>query len=68
MSRFSPVSPDAATTASLLRDTPFPSGVSDIREAYLVKRRSFTDSFGGFTFYLSRMTRTGFSHPAGVFL
>jgi len=32
------------------------SAVFDIREAYLVKRRSFPDSFGRFTFYVSPFT------------
>jgi hypothetical protein len=32
----------------------------DIREAYLVKRRSFLDSFGRFTFYVSPMPRLAF--------
>jgi hypothetical protein len=36
------------------------SFVLAIREAYLVKRRSFSGSFGRFTFHLSRTTRTVF--------
>jgi len=32
------------------------SFVLDIREAYLVKHRSFLDSFGRFTFYVSPFT------------
>ena len=36
------------------------SGILDIREAYLVKRRSFPDSdVSRFTFHLSRTTGTG---------
>ena len=43
------------------------SFVLDVREAYLVKRRSFLDSFGRFTFYVSPFTnaKAGLSqHPA----
>jgi hypothetical protein len=46
----------------LLRQTPgrmlkkAASGMCDTRETYLVKRRSFPDSFGRFTFHVSRFT------------
>ena len=39
------------------------SFVLDVREAYLVKRRSFLDSFGRFTFYVSPFTNA----KAGLF-
>ena len=45
------------------------SGVLDIREAYLVKRRSFPDSSGRFTFCVSPFTNDEdgpIEHPAGV--
>jgi hypothetical protein len=50
-SLFSPARPRHAKTCL------FPCGVLDIRDAYLVKRRSFLDSFGRFTFHPSRTTR-----------
>jgi hypothetical protein len=43
------------------------SFVLAIREAYLVKRRSFSGSFGRFTFHLSPFTNDKdglFEHPA----
>jgi hypothetical protein len=49
-SLFSPARPRHAKTCL------FPCGVLDIRDAYLVKRRSFLDSFGRFTFYVSPFT------------
>jgi hypothetical protein len=44
------------------------SGVLKIREAYLVKRRSFSDSPGRFTFHVSRFTsgKDGLSPPRWV--
>jgi hypothetical protein len=45
------------------------SCVLEAREAYLVKRRSFPDSSGLFTFHVSRFTndKSGlFEHPARV--
>ena len=39
------------------------SFVLDVRGAYLVKRRSFLDSFGRFTFYVSPFTNA----KAGLF-
>jgi hypothetical protein len=44
-SLFSPARPRRAETRL------FPGSVFDTREAYLVKRRSFPDSFGRFTFH-----------------
>jgi len=43
-------------------------GVRDTREAYLVKRRSFPDSFGHFMFYVLPFTNDKdglFEHPSG---
>ena len=43
------------------------SFVLDVREAYLVNRCSFLDSFGRFTFYVSPLTNAKagfFQHPA----
>jgi len=46
------------------------SSVLDTSEAYLVKRRSFPDSSGRFTFYVSPFTNDKASlleHPGGEF-
>jgi hypothetical protein len=52
-SLFSPARPEAAKTASLPRVAPFPCGVFETLEAYLVKRRSFADSdVSRFTFHV----------------
>jgi hypothetical protein len=46
------------------------SSVLETREAYLVKRRSFQDSFGRLTFYVSPFTNNKaglFEHPSGMY-
>jgi hypothetical protein len=63
----SPARPESAKTASSPRDAPFPMRVLDTREVYLVKRRSFPNSIGRFTFYVSPFTNDKdglFEHPA----